>query len=519
MPAFHGIRTRLESQYDCQRLEEYSSRSSDHSRNGAQQDTERFSATSELPMSNDEHEDPLSRPELIEVQVPIYANSQFWLSYEISSQSPVLATFTSESREKSKSTDVKIKYIYFKLLFPTPPATCFKDTQCDDRTISWGVGAREEWKGKTVFGLFQGPANWGGTRAIDKRGFWFPQDARKEGFFDVQIFRARARRRVSRVFPEMTANKREGGQIELIRTGRLKGYHPQKFYQYALVDAVKRPYVTFRYHLRSVEVLNEMGFHLPVLMGSGPRTYAATAEEVEKVIEGHGRKGGSTPADINAARVVNVDHSSSHEGPRSFLTSIDPAPARDYPPPRRRLSVPPSIRLVSTSSFTEPHSPAKTDMAKASAEPPFQPLSEYLADDADSNISDNLVIRRTDAGPFGHSEDEESGMDSTRNGSNFGKQCTGEKDEEEESIDGKEIGREEKATTQGVEADTTLPSLRRKSPASFLMGVLESALRRNGSNGERVRTKEIVDGTAGGKDEAIQEEEEVEKYAVTRQSL
>jgi len=40
----------------------------------------------------------------------------------------------------------------------------------------------------------------------------------------------------------------------LLNMGRLKEHHPQKYYQYALLDAVDEPYVTFRYHLRSMSM-------------------------------------------------------------------------------------------------------------------------------------------------------------------------------------------------------------------------------------------------------------------------
>lgn len=264
MPVFYGVCTTLESQYDIRRIQEHiiPSNHSSLNRNG------NSSASS---TSNKDVQKALSSVE--EVFVPIYTNSQFWLSYLIV-PNLLLPPHPTSSQEIVSSDD--IKYVYFKLIFPNSSKTaknkCTHGGNNDDkRVISWGVGAKDGWKGKTMFGLFKDRKGLNGRLHVDKRGFWFAEDGEREGMFEVQVFRARGRRRDNRVFPEMQARKREGNEVErvccsndsfvssvelthyrLVVTGPLKGYHPQRYYQYALIDAVDEPYVTFRYRLRSM---------------------------------------------------------------------------------------------------------------------------------------------------------------------------------------------------------------------------------------------------------------------------
>lgn len=269
MPAFYGICTTLESQYDIKQIQEYMLPSPPPSRLSK---PESKSSSSSGDCNDDlaaKHSLKSTSPSE-EVHVPIYPNSQFWLSYLVVPHMLQPAHPRRAPPEGEAKAD-KIKYVYFKLILPSSSTTNSAPNTDDDKavnsgtntTISWGVGAKEGWKGKTMFGLFKGSddeAAWSGYRGrsrVDKRGFWFSGDGEKEGTFEVQVFRAKGRRRESRVFPELQ-KKREGKRgevVNLVNTGKLKGHQPQRYYQYALLDAVDEPYVTFRYHLRSMGML------------------------------------------------------------------------------------------------------------------------------------------------------------------------------------------------------------------------------------------------------------------------
>lgn len=71
-----------------------------------------------------------------------------------------------------------------------------------------GVGEEEEWKGKTMWGLFrEGTGDgWFGKKAVEKKGFFF-QGSDVEQQLEIQVFRARGRRRVSREFDVMKRAK------------------------------------------------------------------------------------------------------------------------------------------------------------------------------------------------------------------------------------------------------------------------------------------------------------------------
>lgn len=212
MPDFHGVRTRLESQYDVKRIQEYTlppcrSRS-----------VFPIGSTGPLSPSVDvgaAEPDQAIDSMLIEAHVPTYPNSQFWLAYEVDSK--VLASSqTSSVPMAADAKAARVKYVYFKLILPIDIDDSSPDSANGDknRVISWGVGKKEGWKGKAMFGLFRTKEDWYGKGKVSKRGFWFSEDRYKEGAFDVQIFRARGRRRTHRIFPEMTGKTREGDEVE-----------------------------------------------------------------------------------------------------------------------------------------------------------------------------------------------------------------------------------------------------------------------------------------------------------------
>lgn len=243
MPAFKGICTTLESQYDVKQIQEYMLPSPRPSH-----------LSSFSRRSSSSSDDPKLLSPVKEVHVPTYPNSQFWLSYFVVPHMLQLTNSSLPSQDAETATD-KVKYVYFKLILPSPSPTNAAPGVDDNTTISWGVGAKDGWKGKTMFGLFKSTNKelaWSlypGRDRVDKCGFWFSRDETNEGTFDLQVFRARGRRRESRFFPPLH-NKHE--LVRLVNMGKLKGHQPQRYYQYALLDAVDTPYVTFRYHLRSI---------------------------------------------------------------------------------------------------------------------------------------------------------------------------------------------------------------------------------------------------------------------------
>jgi len=266
MPAAEGIVLMLESQFDADTIPEAA-----------------IAATETGDASDNER--------IVDVYVPSYLGSQFWLSYTVN---PAMLA----------PAHAPTKYMFFKLIL---------DDEC---IVSWGVGEAEEWKGKTMWAFFRGEDH-GGWRTVDKRSFFF-RPAGDDQDFDILAYRARGRRRTCRQFDEMPPAGEKG--FDLVNWGRLKEHHPQNFYQYALLDPLDRPYATFRYHVRG-----------------GPHVHAHHPDQ-------------------------DLDRSNSSISSVSTNEQIPEIP--EHLPDAsqiRRLSYPPAISLVPTSSRTEPSSPTKLD--------------------------------------------------------------------------------------------------------------------------------------------------------------
>ncbi|KAI5199756.1 hypothetical protein E4T39_06051 [Aureobasidium subglaciale] len=197
MPAAEGIVVILESQFDADTIPEAAIAGRDVA------DTASYEQRS------------------VDVYVPSYLGSQFWISYTVN---PAMLA----------PPHAPTKYVFFKLML---------DGEC---IVSWGAGEAEEWKGKTMWAFFSGEDQ-GGWRAVDKRAFFFHPTGDDQDF-DILAFRARGRRRACRQFDEMPPTGEKG--FDLVNWGRLKEHNPQNFYQYALLDPVDQPYATFRYHVR-----------------------------------------------------------------------------------------------------------------------------------------------------------------------------------------------------------------------------------------------------------------------------
>ena len=96
-------------------------------------------------------------------------SSQFWISYSC-----------------APPTEPKdVQHFYFKL---------YVSGKC---IVSWGVGKKEHWCGKTHFALYDAGTDFEGKRVIEKRGLFFPKDGRaREGAgFEIRVFQAKARKR------------------------------------------------------------------------------------------------------------------------------------------------------------------------------------------------------------------------------------------------------------------------------------------------------------------------------------
>lgn len=186
MPTFRGVSVTLESQYDIMKLPEFpplevsslsisegASRTLPHKPH-----TPSFRVSCSPSLSNVSATSIYTTSPIVEVYAPTYPASQFWISYGIAPSA-------------FDKTQVQTRFVYFKLIL---------SGQC---VVSWGVGEEEEWKGKTMWGLFrEGTGDgWFGKKAVEKRGFFF-QGADVEQRLEVQVFRARGRRRVSREFED-----------------------------------------------------------------------------------------------------------------------------------------------------------------------------------------------------------------------------------------------------------------------------------------------------------------------------
>jgi hypothetical protein len=231
MPAAEGIVLILESQFDADTIPEAA-----------------IPASTTSDASDDQR--------IVDVYVPSYLGSQFWISYTVN---PAMLA----------PTHAPTKYMFFKLIL---------DGEC---VVSWGVGEAEEWKGKAMWAFFQGE-NHGGWRTVDKRAFFFRPTGDDQDF-DILAYRARGRRRACRRYDEMPLAGEKG--FDLINWGRLKEHHPQNFYQYALLDPLDQPYATFRYHVRGGPHVRARHPDQDLNRSDSSDSYISTTEQVSELTE------------------------------------------------------------------------------------------------------------------------------------------------------------------------------------------------------------------------------------------
>ena len=179
MPTYRSITISLISQFDILTIPEYAP-----------------PATPNDPFSN---APTLVNPDhsLVSVYIPTYPSSQFWLSYSISPPHPPKSLY------------------YFKLYLN------------GHSVVSWGCGEEDDYRGKTMFGLFK-PARTSGLAkcaALERRVLCFRPDIAGldhpplDNFRDVmeiRVFRSKARKRIR---PEVQTLQSTGLPLNIDRKG------------------------------------------------------------------------------------------------------------------------------------------------------------------------------------------------------------------------------------------------------------------------------------------------------------
>ncbi|OCK75284.1 hypothetical protein K432DRAFT_362360 [Lepidopterella palustris CBS 459.81] len=345
MPNFRTISISLRSQYDVDSIPEF-----DPPDKNAKA---RFSTTPlipSLPKAIDETTSTAS------VYIPVYPSSQFWVCYNIS---PPVHPGT---------------YFFFKLFINGA------------HVVSWGCGKEAQWKGKTMFALYESPEDKDAKKRVEKRALFFAPKGEGENtvlgigptaFVEVRVHRANGRRREVRRLEEFskTFHGQHGHGIELVNAGPAKKEHPKRYYTYALVDPVDQPFATFKYYYRSFEQLEKLGVLDSVsedddstLSGlSGTATETSTreykeAESCHSITEDDRSElgGNDTPTSDSrrhSAPLTALQPQS--EIPQGIVESPLRRSIQETPKNFYRLSVPPSLRLAPPASHLAA-SPKKT---------------------------------------------------------------------------------------------------------------------------------------------------------------
>ena len=172
----------------------------------------------------------------ISVFVPIYPSSMFWIDYVVEPQKPIPA------------------YFFFKLFIN---GAFF---------VSWGVGKEDNYRGKTMHGLFRKTKG----AELEKRSLFFSgrttdtpsltnleevsTDVQGEGAeMELRVYRASGRRASSvhtNVFKQSRFNRRRAREVDPLGIGVLDGSAPRRYYDWALIDPPERPHATFKYFFR-----------------------------------------------------------------------------------------------------------------------------------------------------------------------------------------------------------------------------------------------------------------------------
>lgn len=180
MPTYRSISIKLHSQFDIETYPEYIPRSrSSYAGRGMPTPTH-------TPVFDDEATSTCN------VYIPVYPNSQFWLSYAVYPPVP------------------EDQHFLFKLYINNA------------HVVSWSTGKEDEWKGKTMFALFE-MEDEEGRKRVEKRLLLFsaPKEGKWEDVKDlwdekacleIKVHRARGKKRVERVVEKYS--KTEHGMCE-----------------------------------------------------------------------------------------------------------------------------------------------------------------------------------------------------------------------------------------------------------------------------------------------------------------
>ncbi|KAF2477074.1 uncharacterized protein BDR25DRAFT_371009 [Lindgomyces ingoldianus] len=326
MPTYRGINIDLHSQFDINTLPEYYPKPQDYYTNLG------ISAT--VPRLVEEETSTCS------VYIPVLPSSQFWIGYSILPPVP------------------EDQHFLFKLYINNV------------HIVSWSCGREEKWKGKTMFGLYERGEGEDGKKRIEKRALCFTAVDRQDGEWkdvvdpfdpdarvEIQVFRASGRKRIPRETKEFARNTGAHGRgIELVNAGRASGDHPKRFYKFALIDPVDRPFVAFRFFYRTWEQIRDLG-----LLGESD-------ESEQSLVQLDGQKDGMGSSQMFVPMEGEVDVNETDGVRRTRSNGVtDPlnvghyiptgAPGSDDGSRKRhsgagtpphfysRLSVPPSVRL------------------------------------------------------------------------------------------------------------------------------------------------------------------------------
>ena len=166
MVDYRSITIELHSQYDIESLPEYSPPT----------DFKSDETDGVVPLKVDRKSATRS------TYVPVFPGSQFWISYCVNPPFP-----------------------------PDGVQFLFKLFINEEHIMNWSCGQEEEWKGKTVFGLYERENEEDGKKRIEKRVLCFTPPTRKTGewedvtnvldakaYIEIRVHRAHGRKRIAR---------------------------------------------------------------------------------------------------------------------------------------------------------------------------------------------------------------------------------------------------------------------------------------------------------------------------------
>ncbi|PSN67647.1 hypothetical protein BS50DRAFT_550590 [Corynespora cassiicola Philippines] len=230
MPIYRSINIALHSQFGIEQLPEYRPQSRDYY-------SERDIAANP-PLLVDELTSTCS------VYIPVFPSSQFWISYYVSPPVPDEQHFLFK--------------LYINGIF----------------VFSWGTGIENNWKGKTMFGLYRQGGGANARVRWEKRSLFFSPPDRGDGEWkgvddpfdenahvEIRVHRAHGRRRAPRQSDEYANSEhaKDERAISLMNAGRAGADHPKRFYRFALIDPLDQPFATFRYYYRTWDQVEYLG--------------------------------------------------------------------------------------------------------------------------------------------------------------------------------------------------------------------------------------------------------------------